>query len=41
MEAMLGDCRGAVADARRWIDAERAATSAAEDELVALARARS
>jgi argininosuccinate lyase len=40
MDAMIGECRGAVADAGRWIDAERTAISAAEDELVALARTR-
>jgi hypothetical protein len=37
---MLGECRGAVADARQWIDAERTAMSVAEDELIAAARVR-
>ncbi len=40
MDAMLRECRGAVADARRWIEAERTAMSAAEDDLVAAARVR-
>ncbi len=40
MDAMLADCRAAVADARAWIDAERAVIAAAEERLVALARER-
>jgi argininosuccinate lyase len=40
MDAMLSDCRGAIADARRWIDVERTAISTAEDELIAAARLR-
>jgi len=40
MDAMLADCRAAVADARAWIDAERAGIAEAEERLVALARQR-
>jgi argininosuccinate lyase len=40
MDAMLADCRAAVAAAGGWIDAERAALERAEHELVALARRR-
>ena len=38
MDAMLVECRSAVATARSWIDRERAATERAEGDLVALAR---
>jgi argininosuccinate lyase len=38
MDAMLAACRTEIADAREWIDAERAAIERAEQELVALAR---
>jgi argininosuccinate lyase len=38
MDAMLAATRTAVADARRWIDAERTAIEQAERDLVALAR---
>jgi argininosuccinate lyase len=37
MEAMLADCRAAVADARRWIEERRSALDGAERELVTLA----
>jgi argininosuccinate lyase len=40
MDAMLGECRDAVADTRAWIDAERAALTTAEDALVELGRRR-
>ena len=40
MQVMLGECRGAVADARDWIDTQRAAISAAEEQLLAAARRR-
>ena len=40
MDAMLADCRAAVADARAWIDAERAGIAEAAERLVALARQR-
>ena len=40
MDAMLGECRAAVADARGWIDADRTAMSAAEEELITAARVR-
>jgi argininosuccinate lyase len=38
MDAMLAATRAAVDDARRWIDAERAAIEQAERDLLALAR---
>ena len=38
MDAMLAACRGAVGDARAWVDAERAAIDRAERELVERAR---
>ena len=40
MDAMLAECRAAVAEARRWSEAARAAGARAEDELVSLARRR-
>jgi argininosuccinate lyase len=38
MDAMLGECRAAVAEARRWAEVTRAERGRAEDQLVELAR---
>jgi argininosuccinate lyase len=38
MEAMLAECRAAVAEARRWSDGTRAAAARAEAQLIDLAR---
>jgi argininosuccinate lyase len=38
MDAMLAECRVAIADARAWIEAERSSITRAEHDLVALAR---
>jgi hypothetical protein len=38
MDAMLDECRAAVAGARAWIDAERTAIEQAEHALIELAR---
>jgi argininosuccinate lyase len=40
MDAMLAECRAAVADARHWSEVTRAATRKAEDALLELARRR-
>ena len=40
MDAMLAECRAAVAEAERWSEAARAAAAQAEDELLELARRR-
>jgi len=37
LDAMLAECRAALADAERWIGERRAAMAAAEAELLALA----
>jgi len=38
MDAMLAECRAAVAEARRWAEVTRAERGRAEDQLVELAR---
>ena len=38
MDAMLAECRAAVADARRWAEVTRMERGRAEDQLVELAR---